>query len=99
MGNDGSPEAALASLPGSEVKKPKGPKVLDPSNLCVRCEVKDGTRPHRCPIANVRDDDSKIQCNCCAACESKCAMDVKRTWPITQVQAYPEWARRYGYDT
>lgn len=56
-------------------KDKKGPKILDPTNVCERCKVKSGTAPHRCPLSVALDDDWR-PCNCCHTCEGQCVMEV-----------------------
>jgi len=54
----------------------KGPKVLDPANVCKRCGRKSGQATHECPLANVLPGPGPTTCNCCDACWSRCAMEV-----------------------
>jgi hypothetical protein len=58
-------------------KQKKGPKVLDPTNLCIGCEVKDGTAPHPCPLASALKGAgvNQTSCNCCGVCQQKCYLE------------------------
>lgn len=53
---------------GIELPKPE-------TNLCCRCEKKQGSQPHECPF-NSEVNNNKELCNCCDTCMSECKFDL-----------------------
>jgi hypothetical protein len=44
-------------------------------NQCERCE-NEAEELHTCPFQEDINDDSETLCNCCAACQHECCMDI-----------------------
>ncbi len=48
----------------------------DKENLCQNCNKNKAEKPHICPFSQEIYGDDKTLCNCCDACQDRCAQEI-----------------------